>query len=363
MAKKKKAVKSPKDEEAVSVADAFEDGPEVSPYTSPSCSVYFKGGTPFIVPRDIIRVSVELDRICNDFNDMIRLEEVPDEAGHVLVHYLYTCTWQTLRKRYSLQDSEQLTQVETGLYVYAAAQTYGLTGLAELAKENISRYASGLSAIDIIVLAAKPCEILPDDDSWFSAFVKMQIEQLFEDPASLNQSVFLECFNGATRYSRVLAKGMVLLCCEKSASLEPAEAQDVPVPDAAPSTGSLHPTPDLGVAVPAEPEEVLWAPVEEPAVETVPDGMPVLSISMKPEKKSKKKLKKAKKSKEPGLSCSSVATHVVDGGREALSCSLVATHVVNGEWEHCASCREFVGDLSTRYGSSTMNAPGSESGP
>lgn len=43
----------------------------------------------------------------------IQAHEVPDEAGHVLVHYLHTGTYRTLRKLYSLQDSGSAAQFET----------------------------------------------------------------------------------------------------------------------------------------------------------------------------------------------------------------------------------------------------------
>ncbi|KAK1962072.1 hypothetical protein LY78DRAFT_672845 [Colletotrichum sublineola] len=251
------------------------------------------------------------------------------------------------------------TQFETSVYVYAAAQRYGLRGLVELAKENISRYANEMPPLDIIVLAAKPSDLLSDDDSWFFAFIKRQIQQIFEDPASLNESIFLDCFNGTAKYSRVLAKSMFLMCCQKAASVESAETHAVSVIDETPFMDSFPPTPNLvpepepepvapldpppepeppnepapeieyedpvmeapyleceavprepvadaGVEISALPED---APAEKQAVEVVPDEM---SMSMKPDKKSKKKSKKSKKDKDPPLSCSSVATHVVE---------------------------------------------------
>ncbi|KAK2007446.1 hypothetical protein LZ32DRAFT_593743 [Colletotrichum eremochloae] len=358
MAKKKKMrmSKSPDQGEPVAVADDFDDGPEVSPYTSPICSVYFNSGEPFMVPRDIICVSAELNRICSS-SSQIDIQDVPAEAGHVLVHYLHTRTWQSLRKMYYGHNSRISTQFETSVYVYAAAQRYGLGGLVELAKENISRYTNEMPPLDIIVLAAKPSDLLSDDDSWFFAFIKTHIQQMFEDPASLNESVFLDCFNGAAKYSRVLAKSMFLMCCQKAASVESAETHAVsvidetPFMDSFPSTPNLVPEPepepepvapldpppepeppnepapelayedpvmeapyieceavpwepvaDAGVEITAPPED---APAEKQAVEVVPDEM---SMSMKPDKKSKKKSKKSKKDKH----CSSCRALVSD---------------------------------------------------
>ncbi|KAF6783343.1 hypothetical protein CSOJ01_15913 [Colletotrichum sojae] len=103
-----------------------------SPYTSPSCKIYFKTGQPFTVPRDLIRMNVELDK-----------------TGH------------------SLHDSNVSIQFESSVHVYGAARAYGFSVLVELAKENISRLARKLPALDIIVLAEGGCKFLLDDDLWF----------------------------------------------------------------------------------------------------------------------------------------------------------------------------------------------------
>ncbi|KAK1973570.1 hypothetical protein LZ30DRAFT_787691 [Colletotrichum cereale] len=256
--------KSPADGETLDV------GPEESPYTSPICKIYFKNQQPFTIPRDLIRASVELDKICGSSNSSIHIKNVPDEAGHVLVHYLYTGTWQTLSKRHSLQDSKASTHLETSVYVYAAARAYALPGLAELAKENISKSANRLLALDVIVLAAAACEVLPDTDLWFLAFIKMRIEHLFEDLASLNQSVFLGCFHVNTSYSKILTKSLVRICCDNSISLKSVGSR-VPSSPEPSTTTEIYATPSTDspqTIHDSEPEPEAWAEfVPEPSPE------------------------------------------------------------------------------------------------
>ncbi|KAK2024774.1 hypothetical protein LX32DRAFT_704709 [Colletotrichum zoysiae] len=223
------------DEPEVPIPEGLVDKPERSPYTSPACSVSFAHSMAAMIHRDIICVSAELKRLCSNGDEVII--DVPPEAGHVLVHYLYTRTWQILQRG-------DLTRFETCLYVYAAAQTYGLLGLAELAKQNITRYASELSLQDVITLAANPCEILPEDDPWFLAYIRVHIKQLFGDPDSLDQTAFLACLNSRSKYSRVLAKILVSICCQKAASAGSAEAHAVSVADEASSTDTLDPISD-----------------------------------------------------------------------------------------------------------------------
>ncbi|WYZ45643.1 hypothetical protein EsH8_VIII_000959 [Colletotrichum jinshuiense] len=395
---KKKTTKASRERKAI--AEAFDVGPEVSPYKSPGCKVYFKSGQPSVVPRDIICASVELDRICSSFNE-IRITDVPDEAGHVLVHYLHTGTWQTLRNGHLLHDSKISTQFETSVHVYTAAQAYGLPDLAEIAKEHISRFAESLPALDVIVLAASACGLLPDDDLWFSAFIKMRIEDLFEDPDSLNQPVFLACFDAATTYSKMLVKSMVQICCEKSAFGKSAESNITPEPEAEsepepepayeaeaepayeaeaepayeaepepayeaepepvgepkrPYYFDPEPATEAAIEVPAEHDvasltgsycgSLKWrqsaAHPEEPpeAAEPTPEPEQAASDALAefpvPTKKSKKKEKKSKKAKKPGLTC-----------------EFATAHIVEDRWEDCPVCRKFVGVLSARYGSIT----------
>ncbi|KAL0929305.1 uncharacterized protein CTRU02_215758 [Colletotrichum truncatum] len=218
-------------------------GPEVSPYASPACTIYFKDGQPSTIPRDIVCVSNELVKICSEHNK-IRLDKVPHQAGHVLVHYLHTGSWQTLYKRHPLSDYKTSTQFETSIHVYAAARAYGLPELADLAKDKIFGFAEALPALEAIVLGANACDLLPDDDLWFLAFIKRRIERLFENPGPSDQPVFLKCFHRASTYSKMLIKSMFWICMEKSALSKPAKGHNVPVFDAAASTTSSQLTPD-----------------------------------------------------------------------------------------------------------------------
>ncbi|KAK2061313.1 hypothetical protein LY76DRAFT_644034 [Colletotrichum caudatum] len=248
-------------------------GPEVSPYTSSICEIYFKTQQPFMIHRDLIRASSRLDEVCSDSNE-IYINDVPDEAGHVLVNYLYTGTWQAIRKRHSPRDSMTSTNLETSVHVYAVAQAYGLPDLAELAKVNISQSAEALPAFDVIVLASEACRILPDDDPWFLAFIKMRIEHLFKEPSTLNEPVLLEYFRGDTPYSKILAKSLVRICCENSFSikaaqscaLSPPELPTVPETDVPIPTDSLQ-TPDSV----SEPRPTFTVEIETEATTEVED--------------------------------------------------------------------------------------------
>ncbi|KAK6222512.1 hypothetical protein QIS74_04214 [Colletotrichum tabaci] len=250
--------------------------PKVSPYASPSCKVYFKSGQQFRVPRDLL--CEELDVIRRSSHE-IRLRHIPDEAGHVLIHYLHTGTWQTLQGKYPLDTARNPTQLGTSLHVYAAARTYKLPWLLALAEARISRYAVASPALEILVLASDACQLLGEDDRWFSDFIKLHVQQLFEDPASLDKIGFLKCFDSATPYSKMLVKLMIEICCEKSTFVYP-ESQPAPQAESD-TTAGPEATPLLDTTDP-EPE-----PPEEPAL----NGEPALEDEKASTRKEKKKKK------------------------------------------------------------------------
>ncbi|EFQ29637.1 hypothetical protein CGRA01v4_14925 [Colletotrichum graminicola] len=205
-----------------------EVGPKVSPYASPSCKVYFKGGQPFTVPRDLLCEGLE--RIRYSSNE-IHLGNVPDEVGHAVIHYLHTGRWQTLDDA-DLPDAARFSKrLEVSLRVYGTAQTYNLPGLAELSKQKMSQYAGALPALQVLVLASDACQLLGEGDPWFPTFIKLRVEELFRDASPQDKTRFLTCFDTATPYSKMLVKLIVEICCNNSA---PFYAASQPTPPAEP---------------------------------------------------------------------------------------------------------------------------------
>ncbi|KAF0328375.1 hypothetical protein GQ607_004527 [Colletotrichum asianum] len=212
---------------------APEDAPVLSPYTSPTCRVYFRNKIPFFVPRDLLCNASELlgalvtlpsDEPQDELND-IHIEEVPDDAGHVLVHYLYTGTWQTLSQSHSQQEplacydpniSVIKSDFETSVHVYCAAKAYGLPALVGMAKKAVLRLANYLTPLDVVVSASEACQLLSEHDIWFRSFLQRRLRLMFNTSKHLDDSVFLRCVQHGTVYSNFLVKSMFLLCCQNS---------------------------------------------------------------------------------------------------------------------------------------------------
>ncbi|KAF4860933.1 hypothetical protein CGCSCA1_v015012 [Colletotrichum siamense] len=302
---------------------APEDAPVLSPYTSPTCRVYFRNKIPFFVPRDLLCNASELlgalvtlpsDEPQNELDDIhieepqdelndIHIEEVPDDAGHVLVHYLYTGTWQTLSQSHSQQEpptcydsniSVIKSDFETSVHVYCAAKAYGLPALVGMAKKELLRLANYLTPLDVVVSASEACQLLSEHDIWFRSFLQRRLRLMFNTSKYLDDSVFLGCVQHGTVYSNFLVKSMFLLCCQNSRNRRILPVADVEQSDF--ETDEAHLNGSAAAAeVPAD-DHFSVSQDEPPAEETkVPETPPSDDSWGLLTKKQKKKKKKSEK--------------------------------------------------------------------
>lgn len=259
---------------------------------------------PFFVPRDLLCNASELLEALATLPSIepqerlgdIHIEEVPDDAGHVLVHYLYTGTWQTLSQSHSQQEpltccnpniSVIKSDFQTSVHVYCAAKAYGLPALVGMAKKEVLRLANYLTPLDVVVSASEACQLLNEHDIWFRSFLQRRLRLMFNTSKYLDDSVFLGCVQHGTVYSNFLVKSMFLLCCQNSrnrrvlsvadeeqsvsgtdeAHVNGSEtAADMPAEDHF-SSGSQAEPPAEETHMPETPPSDDWAVAEQPRIE------------------------------------------------------------------------------------------------
>ncbi|KAH0425490.1 hypothetical protein CcaCcLH18_10949 [Colletotrichum camelliae] len=217
--------------------------PESTPYASPICKVRCKSGQSLTIHYDLIRESSGLDKLCGKGKD-IRLDDVPYEAVHAIIHFLYTRQWQTIRGGESQYSPAACTLFQTSVHIYAAARKYGISGLVEMAQERVSELAANLCAPDIITLTADASGLLDDDDVWFSAFTDSHLMRFLKESTYSTRTDFLGYFADTTVYSRMLVKGLLRTCCN---SVDPVVDCGQPAASAciaSPSTDYLQCTPE-----------------------------------------------------------------------------------------------------------------------
>lgn len=234
-----------------------------SPYTSPICRIYFKFQQPFLVHHAFVRKSTVLDSICTTSKE-IHTEKLPDDAGHILIHFLYTGTYP------ALQDGEASTQFTTSVYVYAAARLLRLPTLANLSKKKMSYCAGVLTPERVVTLAADVGGLVEKDDSWFLAFVQAYLRQLLQDPA-LNKPTLLESFHRTATYSNILIEGMIQICRESMVPVQSTASQ--PSSSASSEAIATPPGSSRGSTCGMEPQPI-WPSALEPEPKSETEEIP-----------------------------------------------------------------------------------------
>lgn len=104
------------------------------------------------------------------------------EVGHVVVHYLFTGTYQCLQPRGNDPQEKHISELTEGFKVYITARDYKLTGLEELAKGEIKRLEAGLFAHQILAAMQNACPVFTTDHPWLCDYLKSRVRSAFSDP-------------------------------------------------------------------------------------------------------------------------------------------------------------------------------------
>ncbi|TQS37500.1 hypothetical protein Golomagni_02023 [Golovinomyces magnicellulatus] len=123
----------------------------------------------------------------------ISMSDIAENIGHVLIHYLYTGTYQIL-----LQEKENLADyciynLETALEVLFAAQKCEMAGLQELAKSMIQGIAKSKNILCIVqsvdfILQKKENNTTTESRVWLYEFISSRIRVEYE-----NYFSFFDC--------------------------------------------------------------------------------------------------------------------------------------------------------------------------
>ncbi|KAK4245542.1 hypothetical protein C7999DRAFT_16273 [Corynascus novoguineensis] len=185
--------------------------PEKSPYGSPSCTIPF--ASPLTVPLDILKKSPKLHAAYE-----LRLPElpaIPEDVGHVLVHYLHTGTYDSLKPKGTDAMSKQICELRTSIQTYAAARKYELPGLMRLAESKIDKYGKGIPLPALLEVARDAYPTLTESDAWFLNYLRSRIRPHLKDPKSLMGSNLLDQISGILSPNRVLLRTVLELFCEQ----------------------------------------------------------------------------------------------------------------------------------------------------
>ncbi|KAK3901681.1 hypothetical protein C8A05DRAFT_44714 [Staphylotrichum tortipilum] len=185
--------------------------PPFSPYGSPACTIPF--ASPLTLPLDILKKSPKLHAA---YESRLReLPAIPEDVGHVLVHYLHTGTYGSLKPRPTDAMSKQSYELKTSIQAYAAARAYDLPDLMRLAEARIGKYGEGLPLPSLLEVARDAYPTLTESDGWFLDYLRSRIRPHLQDPKLLLGSNLLDQISSILSPNRVLLRTVLELFCER----------------------------------------------------------------------------------------------------------------------------------------------------
>lgn len=144
------------------------------------------------------------------FSSIIRLHDIHDDAGHSLVHFLYTGNYQTIKSPLDNGVSDIAREYRKSVFVYEASRKYGITDLEKLAYQYLQTFRSELSLSEILRETGDIFSRISEDETWFHDFIKEELRRILgasEIPHNLD-----ELYKGLgqnTRFDNMVLKMVV----------------------------------------------------------------------------------------------------------------------------------------------------------
>ncbi|KAL3475084.1 hypothetical protein BJX99DRAFT_259700 [Aspergillus californicus] len=115
---------------------------------------------------------------CNlsSFPPTIRLDDIDEDIGHTVVHFLYTGQYETLSYAPDKDSSSLALEYRRSVQVYHAARTYGLHGLEHRAIKYIKSFGESMSIFEVLRVAQTVFSRLPEDDVWFRDYLQQSLQ-------------------------------------------------------------------------------------------------------------------------------------------------------------------------------------------
>jgi hypothetical protein len=204
----------------------------------------------------------------------IKLPDVREDLGHILVHYLYTRTYQPLQSQVS---DDKAVEFKRNVHLYGIATKYDLAGLKPTARSNIQYTDGEVTIFDILDAAKEVYQALVKYDFWLKYYLKEKMEAALATYAGLLMDQgFLGLVGKVNRFDRILMEIVGEICTEKMAiannvqsALNAMNAMDESASDDVytPTSSNLQSTNETWPEEPADCEEPTAC--EEAALEKV----------------------------------------------------------------------------------------------
>lgn len=207
------------DGQQMALKDKIDMRPKSSQYAYPLIALHFADGPPLAVPRQLLEKSAKLSS-CRRPDMTLRLTRVPSGAGHVLVHYLYTGTYECLSPKGASYDERYTTEFATAVRVYTVARDYGLPELESLAKAEVEKLGDRMHAMQVLDVLRNTFPTANADDIWLQTYLKSVVRKSIDSPLLFLSSPS-DSAGHALSFPNALLKVFVQLWGERSGSSSP----------------------------------------------------------------------------------------------------------------------------------------------
>ena len=168
----------------------------------------------YTILEDYLRFVPKWSEKCNFHSDPLPVidlsADVHEDAGHTLVHYLNTGTYQTLTLPGKPGISQSLAEYKTSVLVYCIAKNHGLPDLETLAKLHVTASGECLPFFDLLDITAAVYEDIPAKEQWFLTFLKSTIDAAFRNDRDLfRRDAFLNRIGTNRSFNLVLVNSIV----------------------------------------------------------------------------------------------------------------------------------------------------------
>ncbi|KAM6482893.1 hypothetical protein HDV62DRAFT_405668 [Trichoderma sp. SZMC 28011] len=190
--------------------------PFYSPYMLITVPLQFADGRTLNIPPHLLSQSPKLEAMYQETR--LKFPDVSDDVGHVMIHYLYTGTYQSLRPEGSEVQKALATEFSTSIRAYNAAETYELPNLAELAKVEIERLGEKLQISLVFDILREVCPNPGTGDVWLSNVLKNRLKSFLRGGVMTPLQSKMGIPPKTVPISHILFKGMLELFREQEES-------------------------------------------------------------------------------------------------------------------------------------------------
>ncbi|KAG5968721.1 hypothetical protein E4U56_000264 [Claviceps arundinis] len=266
--------------------------PETSPYASCCATLRFQNGSEYTVPSALLQKFPKLSFSLGKSTFVSCTEDV----GHVLTHYLYTDTYQSLRPKGLSSHDKRIAEFTTSVRVYVLARQMGSVSLEELARAEIERLGDGLLFATVVSQMRIAYPEPTEDDTWFSSYLRTRLRTTLEKPALLLACVETDPISQTLPLSDLLLRNLVELIRDQGVSapvINPTVKTGTPK-KTAPVT-AMTPTAAKAPAAKAPTAAKVVPEVVKGAGQAKPELLPEAQLETTPQGRNKRNNRKKKK--------------------------------------------------------------------